>query len=87
MGEITQGMISNSQKYSPMAQVRIEHVQGMGQVIHEPTGYPEAGQVIHEPTLYAEGMRVIKDGETSEDQESREREMSERGECHMKVGW
>ena len=44
MGEIAHGVISNSKKYSHLMQVRIEHTQGIGQIIHEPSGYPEDKQ-------------------------------------------
>ena len=35
--EVARGMIANSQQYSQLMQVRIAHLQGLEQVIQEPT--------------------------------------------------
>ena len=86
LAEIDQGLIANSQKYSHVMQVRIEHAQGSGQVIHGPTGYPEGRKVTHDPTVYAEGTRVINEEEETEERE-RESEESKAGKGRrVKVG-
>ena len=70
LGEIAQGMIAKSQQYRQLMQVWIEHAQGLGQIIHEPSRYPEGG------TEDAEG---IKDAEEAENQERKEKQNNQGG--------